>query len=160
VAPEIAALLRYLERGTPDDWYQVAWAWNWDNGVEPLRWIVAQPQCDRGTALLVYWHADPRYVQRYAERAEVPAHHRPVYDLVKDIERRYLAGGYTRQRIAFDPRADAGHDWTKGQRGSPVARPLPAMMLEPSPGARVAAARFEEGFPREVLAEIGRDEAR
>ncbi|MGZ3679993.1 MAG: DUF4274 domain-containing protein [Ktedonobacterales bacterium] len=57
-----AELLAYLTQATPDAWHQVAWKWNWDSGIKPLQWIIRQPRCDRGTALLIYWYSGPRYL--------------------------------------------------------------------------------------------------
>jgi hypothetical protein len=67
-------LLTYLSQASPDEWHKVACSWNWDYGVEELRWTIRLPTCDRGTALLVYWywHAGPRYNAQYAKCEEVP----------------------------------------------------------------------------------------
>ena len=43
------------------EWHGVAVNWNWDNGVEPLLWIVDQPDCDKATALTVFWMCEPFY---------------------------------------------------------------------------------------------------
>jgi hypothetical protein len=86
----------YLAQASPEEWYRVAWNWSWDNGLDELRWIIRQPTCDRGTALLVYWGTGPRYFAEYATRDEVPWHELEGYDLAMEVERRYLAGAYTR----------------------------------------------------------------
>ncbi len=82
-------LMTWLAQATPDDWHQVAWGWNWDSGHETLQWIIRQPTCDCGTALLVYWKGGPRYYAQYTTRAAVPEYERAGYDLVMDIERAY-----------------------------------------------------------------------
>jgi|SRR5215207_489196 len=46
------------DKGAPE-WHGVAVNWNWDNGPEPLLWIVDQPGCDRATALTLFWMCDP-----------------------------------------------------------------------------------------------------
>ncbi len=71
----------YLTQATPDEWHQVAWKWNWDSGVEALQWIIRQPTCDRGTALLVYWTGGPRCLAQYTERTEVRDSELELYDL-------------------------------------------------------------------------------
>src|SRR5712691_6236599 len=58
----LASAMGSVNQATPDEWHQVAWNWNWDSGVEALQWIIRQPMCDRGTALLVYWMGGPRYL--------------------------------------------------------------------------------------------------
>ena len=45
-------------KGAPE-WHGVALSWNWDNGLEPLLWVVDQPGCDRATALTLFWMCDP-----------------------------------------------------------------------------------------------------
>src|SRR5262249_23001942 len=69
-----ASLTKVLEQSDPDVWHQVANGWNWDGGVAPLAWMIRQPQCDRGTALLIYWHGGPGWFKQYAGRDEVPAY--------------------------------------------------------------------------------------
>lgn len=141
-------LQTFLAQATPDEWHQVAWQWNWDSGVEPLRWIIGQPACDRGTALLIYWYGGPRYLSQYASREEVPDYSLEDYDLVMAIERAYLGGFYTRQEIAFDPADDAGFDWTAEYASEPLLRPIPAVMYAASPGRRLSRdPAFEDGVP-------------
>ncbi|HEX9414580.1 MAG TPA: DUF4274 domain-containing protein, partial [Ktedonobacterales bacterium] len=130
-------LLTYLAQASPDAWHQVAWNWNWDSGGDVLRWIIRQSTCDRGTALLVYWYGAPRYFAQYTTRDEVPEHELAGYALVREIERRYLAGAYTRQEIAFDPRHDERYDWTADSADIPNRRPIPELMLVASPGRTV-----------------------
>jgi hypothetical protein len=47
-------------KGAPE-WHGVAVNWNWDYGVKPLLWIVDQPDCDKATALTVFWLSEPLY---------------------------------------------------------------------------------------------------
>lgn len=141
-------LQTFLAQATPDEWHQVAWNWNWDSGVEPLRWIVQRPKCDRGTALLIYWYAGPRYFAQYASREEVLEYSLEHYDLIMAIERAYLAGFYTRQEIAFDPSDDAGFDWTAEYAAEPLQRPIPAAMYTASRGRKLERdPAFEDGVP-------------
>jgi Domain of unknown function (DUF4274) len=121
-------LAGYLEKGGPDEWHKIASGWNWDGGVEPLKWIIRQPQCDRATALLVYWKGGPGFMAQYDSRDEVPSHALANYDLVKEVERRYLSDFYTRYEIAFDPRKHAGLDWTKEYADITKKQPIPDRM--------------------------------
>lgn len=144
-------LMTWLAQATPDDWHQVAWGWNWDSGHETLQWIIRQPTCDCGTALLVYWKGGPRYYAQYTTRAEVPEYEIAGYDLVIDIERAYLAGAYTRQEIAFDPHNDEGQDWAAEYSTTPNRRPIPALMYIASPGRHVERDdEYDDGYPLAV----------
>lgn len=47
---------------TPDDWHRLALHGNWDF-VDDAVWrtIVMRPDCDRATALAIFWMASPEY---------------------------------------------------------------------------------------------------
>jgi len=126
---------------TPAELHQVALQWNWDgDDIEPLQWIIRQPQCDQGTALLLYWLAGPRWFCQWSDSPQTLANNRGVgtFNLIAEIEERYAAGFYTQRNIAFDPRhtADWG-DLTNNYADLPQVRALPAIMFEPTPGEPV-----------------------
>ncbi len=143
-------LLEYLADKDPSIWHQVAWNWNWDGGVEVLKWIISQPQCHKGTALLVYWYGGPRYDSQFASAEEVPTFIRETYDLVREIEEKYLAGFYTSDGIKFDPHADEGIDWTAEYADIEPKVAIPEIMYEPSGGETVKRESYIEGYPPEV----------
>ena len=97
---------------SPLELHVVAANWNWDDGCELLTWIIRNPICDKGTALLIYWHAGPGWQYQFLNRDEVPKYARANYDLIKEIETRYISGFYTEASIAFDPSNDEETDWT------------------------------------------------
>ena len=96
---------------------------------ERLLEIVMHPECDLGTALLVYWTRSPGYYQRFARREEVPAYAQQAWDLLRSIEARVASGAYGPAQVAFDPRDDRqtrsvrGVDWTEREGAG-----LPAFM--------------------------------
>lgn len=61
MTPLETVVLNWLARQGPREWHGVAAHWNWDNGVEPLLWVLEQRECDKGTALSVFWSCDPYY---------------------------------------------------------------------------------------------------
>lgn len=76
-----------------------------------------------------------------------------------EIEQRYLAGGYTGQEIAFDPRDDERFDWTAVYTDLPNLRPIPEEMYRTSPGRAVERDDdFDEGYPPGVEPDAGEDE--
>lgn len=131
LSPEYSdALTKYLKQRDPEVWHKIAMGWNWDGGLAPLAWIVRQPECDRGTALLIYWRGGPGWYKQYGGREEVPPFvSAENHDLLKDIERRYLSGFYTRHEIAFDPHDDQGFDWTNEYKDVPTKHPIPKEMF-------------------------------
>lgn len=121
---------------TPEELHQLAWHWNWDDGVEVPVWIIQQPHCDRGTAALIYWYATPGWHRQFANRDEVIAHRADVavYDLLTEIEVKCASRFYTYQDISFDPHNDNGYDWTHEYRDGGWEQSIPEMMLHPTPG--------------------------
>lgn len=148
-------LLDYLKRSSPREWHQIAWNWNWDNGVEPLDWITDQPECDKGTALLIYWYGGPRWIKQYGSRDDVPRESRELYDLPEKIERNYLSDFYQSETISFDPTEDFdGRDWTQEYQDIEPVEPIPPEMLEPTKGEKLDWTYLEDGYPVEVIEEI------
>lgn len=155
------ALLRRLsvqKLQTPLEVHYFAWHWNWDNGIKPLAWIVRQPDCDQGTALLIYWHASPTWYCQYQDRKEVRASGGNVehYDLIKEIEKRVAEGYYTAQTIRFSPRDDSGHDRTADHADLVQKSSIPAFMLEASPGMELERNILTEFVQRELTAAEGK----
>lgn len=147
------ALMEYLKTASPEDWHQVAWSWNYDSGTEPLEWIVSQPNCSKGTALLIYWTAGPRYMYQYANREEVGKYNLDVYDLIKVIEEKYTSGFYQKDDIYFDPKNDYdGRDWTKEYEDEVEQKQvIPEQMFKPTSGVKIERIPLEDGYPPEVL---------
>lgn len=46
---------------TSAEQYLLANEYNWDDGVIVLDWIIDSPLCDKGTATLIFWLAEPDY---------------------------------------------------------------------------------------------------
>jgi hypothetical protein len=124
---------------TPLEYHYFAWHWNWDNGIKPLEWIIRQPNCDQGTAWLIYWYAAPTWFCQYQDKKGVRASGSNVkhYDLIKEIEQRVAENFYTTQTICFAPSDDLGYDRTAEHADQPVKSPIPGHMLQASPGARL-----------------------
>lgn len=126
----------------PDDWHRLALFANWDF-VEPalFRRIAAQPDCDRATALALFWKSRPDYYLAFADRPAVPAVNRESYDLLVLIRERWQAGGYRRAELGFDREHDAGPlDFAELERrfGARVDQFMPGSMRGPLPGRRVS----------------------
>ncbi len=124
---------------TPAKLHEYAVHYNWDEGFDIPRWIVNNEICDRGTALMLYWKAGPRYFCQFSSREEVPSMgwDRQLYDLLLEIEQKYLHGFYRNRAMLFNPRFDPtigmlGHDWTQEYDGLSQRRQIPPEMFEPS----------------------------
>lgn len=94
---------------------------NWDDGIASVRKIIADPDCDQGTALRVYWMGRPEWPH------DDPA----TLRLFLDIEQHMAEGFYTLRNIPFDPRCDEddeGYSWVGCYDDEPVRRTPPALM--------------------------------
>jgi hypothetical protein len=139
--PKVARrYVKWLRSGTPDLWHQAARNWNWDYGVAPLAWIVAQPQCDLATAVLVHYDAEPGHYRRFENnRDQVPVGELETFDLIQAIRGRVAAGFYVRREIALDSRR--AYD-------DAADRVSPDLAFEDNlPGREFADGAFNDGFP-------------
>lgn len=128
----------------PAAWHQVVHHYNWDDGVGPLEWIAANPKCDRGTALFIYWRASPEHYIAFKSRKardEVAAANRATYDLVCNIEERFARGFYQASEIAYDPKSDDPN---------PDGHGLPSEMTHPTPGVPCPAVSLETVYLRHL----------
>jgi hypothetical protein len=95
----------------PADWHRFALEANWDVANPMLRWIVQQADCDRATALHIFWSGEPfTWLPYGADReavwsCEVGAED---YDLLADIRERWVAGFYHRSEFRFQLVAPPG----------------------------------------------------
>ena len=58
---------KLFEKLNTTDQYYLAENYNWDDGVEILKWIIESKKCDKGTASLIFWTSEPDY---YFEKSE------------------------------------------------------------------------------------------
>lgn len=92
---------------TPEELHQRALAFNFDDGAAAARDIALHPDCDRATALLMYWRNSPHHHRRYATPEDAPTRTRDSVELSREIEARLLADEFTSRRLFYDPEHDA-----------------------------------------------------
>jgi Domain of unknown function (DUF4274) len=145
--PVISAFARWLVmEAEPDDWHLVAAGWDWDEGEDPLWWIVTRPRCDKATALMVFWGTKPHHYLGLPDRDTMDAEE---HDLYHAIRARWAAGFYTRSEIAFDVREDAYPiDFVAHRHrfGEQVDAAMPPGMRHLD-GRRLVSQGFVEGIP-------------
>ena len=122
----------------PEKLHAYAQTYNWDYGFGGLYRIINSPECDKGTALLIYWLSAPRYFCQYEDRSQIPGHGLGNYDFVKKVEENYLSGFYQNSEILFNPQWDrttissSGYDWTKEYQDEKQKNVIPESMEQPS----------------------------
>lgn len=95
--------IAWLETASPDDWHRAVLDFNWDWDIDPLFWIARQPQCDKATALTMFWKGQPVwYLLMALENGGSDTNREPLWDMLKFIAQRINAKGYVRSKIAYD----------------------------------------------------------
>lgn len=122
----------FLETATAEELHYCAELWNWDGGVDFLRRILHHPNCDLGTALLMYWLGGAAFYARYNERSEVSKYQLENYDFLMEIEQLVLEGKIQSAQIRFDPSDDKGESWLPSSpHYGTVRREIPKEMYGP-----------------------------
>jgi len=86
--------------------FKEAFNFNWDDGYKELYEIATDPDCDKGTALFMYWNSRPEWFTRYNSELEVPFYEKDNYAFVKFMEEKLINGFYTKEEIIYDPGED------------------------------------------------------
>ncbi|RAK65854.1 DUF4274 domain-containing protein [Hymenobacter edaphi] len=66
----IPDLARFQQLRSAAELHYLADAYNWDDGVTVLDWVINSPTCDYGTALLIFWRAQPDFYTEFANEQE------------------------------------------------------------------------------------------
>lgn len=108
--------------------------WTRDGRVEPIHYLIENPQVDAGTLLRLYWYSDPEYYYLHHRSASDldEGSERDVFATLERIERRITTPEFRTASIPFDP----GSHVTMRDRRSAFARPIPEVMYRPIPGEK------------------------
>ncbi|RKR09168.1 uncharacterized protein DUF4274 [Flavobacterium sp. 90] len=127
---------------TAPELHQFVQNWNYDDGIEPFEWIIKQKHLDKGTALCLYWMLQPDYFCRFETEDEIKEDiNFETYQIVKEIEQRYVSGFYADENFSFDPREEFLNEYSN-------AKCIPAEMLVKSPGIAFDRQDIEFAFLR------------
>lgn len=105
-----ARQMEFLKNSSPDDWHRYAFFFNWNERLDGLFWIVGQPECDRSTALLIFWKGEPTGYDYEEEDEPMGDDIYAVAPMLRFISERFNSGGYSRAEIAYDFLEATGHD--------------------------------------------------
>ncbi|WP_300492201.1 DUF4274 domain-containing protein [Flavobacterium sp.] len=103
--------------------------YNWDNGLDWLYQVLDKKDCDKATALMIYWRADPNfYYSRYNSEADVPEGWQlEGYKLMKEAEKRLLENNFS-ETISYTPDED------RIPKDAAVLKKIPPQLLLPTKG--------------------------
>lgn len=144
-------IIDFLKNASQEERYQLVSEWNHDSGYEVFNWIMNDPETDKATILMMFWQSGGECNKIYADREDMikkSAWDAERFDLIEQLEERYLSGFYKNQVFAYDPTNDnGGYDWTKEDWGE-LKRELPSEMLQKLDGIKVQFAQdWAEGVP-------------
>jgi len=133
-------IIEWLGRQGPAEWHGLAETWGWGDGVEaPLRWIIQQPDCDRGTAATIFWLSEPSY---YLNQGDDYEH--PTKSMALEIIERWRAGLYKSGKFDF------GGDYMDEHRDGWIKKfDIPESLADPIEGTEAFPA-FINGLPVEI----------
>lgn len=98
-----ADLIAWLAGQDPAVWHYVAERWDWERGIAPLLWIARQPQCDAGTAAMLFWKSgEAEDYLPFGDAEPTEDHDLMVADLAEQIARRFDAEDFAPAQYAFD----------------------------------------------------------
>jgi Domain of unknown function (DUF4274) len=92
----------WLAKASPDDWHRAALDFEWPQPLEPLLWIVSQPDCDKATALTIFWKNNPQNFLRLMAEDQLTGDTMPSWELLQFIAQRINDQSFTHANIAFD----------------------------------------------------------
>lgn len=96
---------KFKELTTAAQLHYLADIYNWDDGIEVLNWVVDSPLLDFGTAMLIFWRAEPVHYTIYST-VEDADYDGEVLSLLLKIIDRFKSGKFNSSRIKYDPIAD------------------------------------------------------
>jgi len=135
LAPSIRAADRkrasWLKSATdPKELQLFAENWQWEGGGgKPLQPLVANPYCDAGTLLMLFWHGggEDSFFQYSAVNEIERVFDREIHRVLRRIETRLTKRDYKTANIYFDPSQLA----SMAERREEFARFLPDLMYQP-----------------------------
>lgn len=150
-------IIDFLKKNTPKERQLLAISWNFDNPKKVLKWIVDQPDTDKGTILYLYWYMAPAfYKEHYADRKECEEENSwslEDYDILDTIEKNYLSNFYKKQVYAFNPVKDSysdGYNWTEGYDENKVKSKIPEILFKALDGELLEDPNWDEGIPTDI----------
>ncbi|MFH6994740.1 DUF4274 domain-containing protein [Flavobacterium sp. FlaQc-48] len=127
---------------TAAELHQFVQHWNYDDGLEPFKWIIKQKYLDKGTALCLYWMLQPDYFCKFKNEEEIKEDiNYETYEIIKEIEERYVSGFYVDKNYSFDPKEEF-----LGQNSN--TKCISEEMLTPSEGSLFERLDIEFAFLR------------
>ncbi len=72
--------------------FKKAYFYNWDNGILGLEKLLKDPNCDKASAMMIFWHGQPSYY--YNSQKELNHEENKIFDFLKEIEQNIISNKY------------------------------------------------------------------
>ncbi|MBX7494724.1 DUF4274 domain-containing protein [Qipengyuania sp. 6B39] len=148
--------IEWLKTASPEDWHRVASSFDTrnDGSMDALHWIISQEECDKATALMVFWKTEPQNILAVMAEGRSPNIQPNRLGTAQLIARRLDEEGYERSNIAFHPGPYVPRDYDEivGLVGAldPVPMPLCEDMRQAIAGKPVLVdCEFAKRYPPE-----------
>ena len=96
--------------------------------MEGATYIIRNPNLAKGTALLFFWLSDPVYHFSKDDSPWLSKSDSPWRQLLIELQERYVAGFYTKDSVAVNPKEIAVGHWEASNLQIPIAE----MMRQPT----------------------------
>lgn len=126
--------------------YLKAEFYNWDNGLQFLKKLLLDKDCDKATALLIYWRSDPKFYYGYDSESEIPDWSTEGYQLMKAVEQLLLKDEFP-EKISYEPDAD------RIPKDVNILNKIPQKLLLPSVGERDSTVLVNQYYYGKLLIE-------
>ncbi|MBF8963452.1 DUF4274 domain-containing protein [Pontibacter sp. FD36] len=104
---------KLFEKLNSTEQYYLAQNYNWDNNGEILKWIIESHKCDKGTASLIFWSAEPDSYFDKSEK-EIAESEKDIFLLLKRIVEKFNNKEFRRSNLKYDPTEKVQNvDWSK-----------------------------------------------
>lgn len=87
---------------------------NWDCGTDELATVIDHPECDAGTAMMIFWLGQPTYYYRGHRSGKLAEHEQPTFEFLRHIETRLMSDDFACSAIACNPFDIMGQPMTRG----------------------------------------------
>ncbi len=98
---------------------------NWGDFPTLLFEVIRNPKCDKGTALHVFWSSDPvSFFELYADEEEAlkaGEYSRDYYQLLVELQEKYVEGFYLESDFYVDPEKETGGDFISDKLKTQIA---------------------------------------
>lgn len=92
----------WLLQATAEERHQSALNWNYDNGLDPLFWIIRQKDCEKATALAIFYKFDLGRHLQIRNSGVKPTNDDEGVGLVEEIASKFSKGFYKASTIYYD----------------------------------------------------------